>query len=343
MSLLKYSIRRILALIPILLGVMFLTFWLVRAMPSDPWILMVGEANMTDSKLAYIEAQKMKWGYYENIFTQFFIYMKNLFTGDWGPSLSVQKDADVWDVIGARFPRTLEITILAITFSTFIGIRAGIFSAVHRNEWSDTVIRFFALVGVAIPVFWMGMILQYIFAIRLNWLDATLYQSPSYITYQSNITGLRLLDSLLKGDFHIFTDTALHLILPVFCLSFISLATISRQTRSSMLEVLELDYIRTARAKGCTEKQVIYKHAWKNAQITTITIVGLSFAGLLGGAVLTETTFNLNGMGMLAIAAIRQQDYFLINASVFLMTIIFVLANLITDILYGIVDPRIRY
>ncbi|MHA1612986.1 MAG: ABC transporter permease [Promethearchaeota archaeon] len=343
MSLLKYSLRRILALIPILLGVMFLTFWLVREMPSDPWMLMLGESNITDSKLAYVELQKQKWGAYENIFVQFFIYMKNIFQGDWGISLVVQKNVPVWEVIGSRFPRTLEITILAISFSTLIGIQAGIFSAVHRNEWSDTIIRFFALIGVAIPVFWLGMILQYIFTIRLDWLPTTLYQNARYLRYESDITGLRLLDSLLKGDYKIFWDTVQHLILPVFCLSFISLAGITRQTRSSMLEVLELDYIRTARAKGCSEHQVIYKHAWKNAQITTITIVGLSFAGLLGGAVLTETTFQLSGMGMLAIAAINAQDYFLINASVFMMTIIFVLANLITDILYGIVDPRIRY
>ncbi|MHA1519150.1 MAG: ABC transporter permease [Promethearchaeota archaeon] len=343
MSLLKYSLRRILALIPILLGVMFLTFWLVREMPSNPWMLMLGESNITDSKLAYVELQKQKWGAYENIFVQFFIYMKNIFQGDWGISLVVKKNVPVWEVIGSRFPRTLEITILAISFSTLIGIQAGIFSAVHRNEWSDTIIRFFALIGVAIPVFWLGMILQYIFTIRLDWLPTTLYQNARYLRYESDITGLRLLDSLLKGDFNIFWDTVQHLILPVFCLSFISLAGITRQTRSSMLEVLELDYIRTARAKGCSERQVIYKHAWKNAQITTITIVGLSFAGLLGGAVLTETTFQLSGMGMLAIAAIRAQDYFLINASVFMMTIIFVLANLITDILYGIVDPRIRY
>ncbi|MHA1887423.1 MAG: ABC transporter permease [Candidatus Helarchaeota archaeon] len=349
MSLLKYTIRRILALIPILLGVMFLTFWLVRAMPSDPWTLMLGDSNLTQSKLDFIEAQKIKWGEIDEngnpvpIFTQFLIYIKNLLTGDWGVSIVVDKDRPVWEVISSRFPKTFEITILAITFSTLIGIRAGIFSAVHRNEWSDTIIRFIALVGVAIPVFWLGMILQYIFAIKLSWVDATLYQSPRYLLFKSDITGLRLLDSLLKGEFKVFWDTVSHLILPIFCLTFISLAGITRQTRSSMLEVLELDYIRTARAKGCTEKQVIYKHAWKNAQITTITIVGLSFAGLLGGAVLTETTFQLNGMGMLTIAAINAQDYFLINASVFLMTIIFVLANLITDILYGVVDPRIRY
>jgi peptide/nickel transport system permease protein len=318
-------------------------------MPGDPWTMLLRDSNITESKIAYIHAQQIKWGEVDingnpvPVFTQFFLYMKNLFLGDWGQSITVQKGSEVWEVIGARFPKTLEITILALLFSTVLGIRAGIFSAVHRNRPADTIIRFFALVGVAIPVFWMGMILQYIFAVKLEWLDATMYQSPSYITYATDITGMRLLDSLLKGDFNVFFDTVLHLIMPVFCLSFISLAGITRQTRSSMLEVLELDYIRTARAKGCTEHQVVHKHAWKNAQITTITIVGLSFAGLLGGAVLTETTFQLNGMGMLAIAAIMQQDYFLVNASVFLMTIIFVLANLITDILYGVVDPRIRF
>ncbi|WP_457559452.1 ABC transporter permease [Candidatus Harpocratesius sp.] len=343
MSLIKYTIRRIIALIPILLGVMFLTFWLSRLMPSDPWTLMVGE-HMTDARQIYVEQQKQKWGYYDPIITQFLIYMKNLFSGDWGNTIAVlPKDTPVWDIISVKFPKTFEITILSVSIAAVVGIFAGIFSAVHRNEWSDTIIRFFALVGVAIPVFWLGMILQYIFAVKLGWLDATGYQGIQYITYKPDITGLRLLDSLIKGDIDVFKDTVLHLIMPVFALSFISVAGITRQTRSSMLEVLELDYIRTARAKGCSERQVIYKHAWRNAQITTITIVTLSFAGLLGGAVLTETTFALNGMGMMTIDAINKQDYFLINASVFLMTIIFVLANLITDILYGVVDPRIRY
>ena len=157
------------------------------------------------------------------------------------------------------------------------------------------------------------------------------------------VTSLRLLDSLILGKFDYFWDTVLHLILPVFCLSFVSIAGITRQTRSSMLEVLELDYVRTARAKGCKEKDVIHKHAFRNALIPTITVVGLSFAGLLGGAVLTETTFTLHGMGRLTVDAIYGVDYDIINASVFLMTIIFVTANLIIDLLYGIVDPRIRY
>lgn len=342
MSLLKYTIRRILALIPILFGVLFLTFWLTHEMSGDPWSLMIGE-HATNSQKEWVARQKELWGFDRTIIEQFFIYMKNLFIGDWGISLVVKKNTDVWEVISERFPKTLEITILAVIFATVLGIRAGIVSAVNRNHWKDTIIRFFALIGVAIPVFWLGMMLQYVFAIRLDWLEATLYQSPAYISYKPDITGLRLLDTLLKGDFPVFWDTVKHLIMPVFCLSFITLAGITRQTRSSMLEVLELDYIRTARAKGCSEHQVIYKHAWKNAQITTITIVGLNFAGLLGGAVLTETTFQLNGMGTLTLLAIQGRDYFLINACVFLMTIIFVLANLITDILYGVVDPRIRY
>ena len=226
--------------------------------------------------------------------------------------------------------------------ATFVGIKAGIASAVNRNKRKDTFIRFFALMGVAIPVFWLGMILQFIFGYKLDLLPTTNYWSPN-LDDVPKITHFRLIDTLIQGEFAAFWDTALHLVMPVFCLSYIYLAGITRQTRSSMLEVLELDYVRTARAKGCKENDVINKHAFRNALIPVVTVVGLGFAGLLGGAVLTETTFNLNAMGRLTIDAINAIDYDIINVSIFISTIILVSANLIIDLVYGIVDPRIRY
>lgn len=195
---------------------------------------------------------------------------------------------------------------------------------------------------MAIPVFWLGLVLQYFISYRLGWLPDSNYYSPG-LPNPPYVTGFRILDSIIAGDWALMWDTILHLVLPVFCLTFITVASITRQMRSSMLEVLELDYIRTARAKGCNEKTVINKHAYRNALIPTVTIIGLDYAGLLSGAVLTETTFNLRGLGALVVQAINGIDYYVINGCVFLITIIFVLVNLFTDLLYGLIDPRIRY
>lgn len=341
MSLLKYTIRRFLALIPILFGVLLITFVMTRALPGSPLLSAAGELR-GESQAEYIAKLSARYGYDQPVLVQFVKYLKNLFSGDWGVSLAVHRGATVSYLIGKAFPRTFEITILSMTMATVIGVNVGIISAVNRNKAKDTIIRFVALSGVAIPIFWLGLLLQFVFSFNFQLLPAGLYYSTTMSDLRT-ITGLRLLDCLILGKFDYFWDTVKHLIMPVFCLGFVSIAGITRQTRSSMLEVLELDYVRTARAKGCKERDVIHKHAFRNALIPTITVVGLNFAGLLGGAVLTETTFTLHGMGWLVVNAIQSVDYDIINASVFIMTIIFVVANLVIDLLYGIVDPRIRY
>jgi len=345
MSLLKYTIRRLISLIPILIGVLFLSYVLTRQMEGNPYQYRLSD-SARQSEIEWYWRQVELLGLDKNPVEQFFIYLGNLFLGKWGESISLNQGEPVWDLIMESFPKTVEITVLSVLFSAIVGIIAGIISSVHRNTPRDTIIRLIALMGVAIPVFWLGIMLQYIFSYKFDswvgWsLPGTLYNNPG----QSPriITRLRLLDCLLTGRFDLFWDTVRHLILPVFCLSFISIAGITRQSRSSMLEVLELDYIRTARAKGCKERAVINKHAFRNAMIPTITIIGLNFAGLLGGAVLTEHTFNLHGMGVLTLQSINGRDYFVINACVFMITIVFVLVNLITDIIYGIADPRIRF
>jgi len=341
MSLVKYTIRRILALIPILFGVLFMTFIMTRFMPGNPFMFAIGE-HPTTSQIEQMNRMIERYGLNDPVLVQLWLYVQRLFTGDWGVSLIIRRGTPVWSMILDVFPRTAEIALLSVGIATAIGIRAGITSAVSRNTRKDTFIRFFALMGVAIPVFWLGMILQFTFAYRLGWLPSTMYFDAN-LDAVTKITHFRLIDTLIQGNFVAFWDTVRHLIMPVFCLSFIYLAGITRQTRSSMLEVLELDYVRTARAKGCKEKDVINKHAFRNALIPVVTVVGLGFAGLLGGAVLTETTFNLNAMGMLTVQAINSIDYDIINATIFIGTIILVSANLIIDLIYGIVDPSIRY
>jgi len=338
MSLISYVARRILAMIPILIGVLLLTFMLSLQLPGSPF-------NSQGTKINYVTAgiAEEALGLDQPIHIQLGLYLLNILKGNWGNSISLAPGIPVWTYIWKKAPLTIELAVLSQIFSISIGIRAGVFSSINKNNPKDTTVRFIALLGVAIPIFWLGMVMKYIFALQLH-----LFPTIHGISVLSNmelieVTGFHMIDAILMGRLDIILDIIWHMILPVFCLAFVGLASITRQTRSSMLEVLELDYIRSARAKGCKEKDVINKHALKNAMIPTITIIGIRIGGLLGGAVLTETTFALDGFGSLMINAIQNRDYFVINALVLLTTAIFMVANLISDILYGVLDPRIRY
>ena len=339
MSMLKYIMRRLIAMIPVIMGVMTLTFVLSRMMPGDPVLayLPVGKPD----PVSYAYWHHRLW-LDRPLIVQYFRYLGDLFSGNWGFSMSINKGQDVWSLIMQRLPRTIDISIFSMLIAAYLGTKAGVISATHRNKPKDTIFRSIALVGVSIPVFYLGVLLQYSVGYELGWLPATGFKDMAY-TDPEFITGFRLIDSLFSGELYFITDYLIHLILPVFCLSFITLAGITRQSRSSMLEVLEQDYIRTARAKGCREKDVIHVHAQKNSLIPTVTVIGLSFAGLLSGAVLTETTFGLKGIGKLMVDSIRESDYWVLNALVFIVTIIFVSINLAIDVIYALLDPRIRY
>lgn len=339
MSMLKYILRRLLAAVPVLFGVLTITFVLSRMMPGDP-VLATMQARFPTEE-AYRQ-QYEALGLHLPLIVQYFIYVGKLFTGDWGYSYSLIRGQPVWDIIMERFPRTFDIAIFAIIVATIIGLKTGVISATNRNKWKDTLLRGIALIGVSIPIFWMGLILQFYLSFQLGWFPTANYKTPG-IGDPPPITLNRMIDSILSGQTYLVTDYLHHLILPIFCLSFITIASITRQTRSSMLEILEQDYVRTARAKGCKERDVINTHARKNALIPTITVIGLNFGGLLAGAILTETTFNLHGIGEALISAIQSTDYWLLNAIVFLTTIVFIVINLGVDIIYGFVDPRIRY
>ncbi len=339
MSMMSYLFRRLLTMVPVVLGVLTLTFILSRMMPGDP-VLAYLPAGKPDPELYQYWVHELWLD--RPIIVQYFKYIGDLFSGNWGKSVSIAKGQDVWELIMLRLPRTIDIAIFSMIIAAYFGTKTGVVSASHRNKPRDTILRGMALVGVSIPVFYLGVLLQYLFGYTLSWFPATGYKTMDYPD-PAFVTGFRWIDSLISGDLYLVTDYLYHLILPVFCLAFITLAGITRQSRSSMLEVLEQDYIRTARAKGCAEKDVIHLHAQKNSLIPTITVIGLNFAGLLSGAALTETTFGLKGIGKLLIDAIRQTDYWVLNGLVFVITIIFVLINLVIDILYAILDPRIKY
>ncbi|MFX1320322.1 MAG: ABC transporter permease [Promethearchaeota archaeon] len=338
MSMLSYIAKRLVTLVPVLFGVLTLTFILSKLMPGDPVRLLLPR----NAPPGAYEALRHSLGFDQPIIVQYFRYIGDLFTGNWGTSISIEPGADVWDLIWERYPRTIELSFISVLIASFLGIKTGIIAAKHRNKWQDTTFRGLALIGVSIPVFWLGMMFQYVFTIQNDWLPSSGFKDPNYpaATY---VTGFRLIDTIISGEFYLTIDYLTHLILPVSCLAFITLASITRQTRSSMLEVLQQDYIRTARAKGAKEKKVLHTHALKNALIPTITIIGLNFGGLLGGAILTETTFSLAGVGRMLLDAIRERDIFLINALVFFSATLFVLINLSIDVLYGVIDPRIRY
>lgn len=329
-------------MIPVLFGVLTLTFILSRLMPGDPIAARLAAAGIHNPSEGLYQQMKCQLGLCDPIIIQYFRYLGELFTGHWGVSVSIVRNQPVWDLVMLRMPLTIDLTIFSIIIATFVGTKAGVISATHRNKTPDTIVRGLALVGVALPVFFLGMLLQYTLGYLWGIFEPTGYLSAQYQD-PPYVTGEVIIDAMISGQWFLIGDYLWHLILPVFCLSFIMLASITRQTRSSMLEVLEQDFVRTARAKGCKEKEVIHSHALRNALIPTVTIIGMSIAGLLGGAVLTETTFGLTGIGKLFVDAILLYDYWVLSALVFLITIIFIVANLFTDVIYAVLDPRIRY
>jgi peptide/nickel transport system permease protein len=342
MSLIKYIIKRLIAMVPVLFGVLTLTFILSRLMPGDPVIALLQARGITHPNPERIADLRHELGLDLPIILQYFRYIADLFTGNWGQSVAVATGTDVWTVIARRLPRTIDLSIFSIIIASYIGIKVGVISAVNRNKAKDTIFRGIALIGVSVPIFFLGMLMQYYLGYVVDIFPTVGYKQVQYLD-PPYITGFFLIDSLLGGYYYLIWDYLWHISMPVFCLAFITIAGIVRQTRSSMLEVLQQDYVRTARAKGCKEKDVIHTHALKNALIPTVTVIGLNFAGLLGGAVLTETTFGIYGIGLTLVDSIEKQDYWVLNAVVFVITIIFVLTTLITDLLYGVIDPRIRY
>jgi ABC-type dipeptide/oligopeptide/nickel transport system permease component len=313
-------------------------------MPEDPVIMLLSAQGQHAASPELIARVRHELGLDLPIILQYFRYLGELFTGNWGVSVSYARNEPVWDLIASRLPITIDLTIFSMLIASLVGVKVGVTAATHRNKLRDTIMRGISLVGVAFPVFFLGMLLQYFLTTggQLEIFPGTGYKNAVYPD-PPFVTGFLIIDSILAGQFYFTIDYLSHLVLPVACLAFISLAGITRQTRSSMLEVLEQDYIRTARAKGLQEKKVINKHALRNALIPTATIIGFNVAGLLAGAVLTETTFGINGIGTLYVSAINLADYWLLNAIVFVITVIFISTTLITDLVYALLDPRIVY
>jgi len=332
--LISYIIKRLLWAIPTLLGVSVLVFSMVHLAPGDPAFSMLGDHATKES----VDLLREQMGLNKPLFEQYLMFVSNALQGDFG--VSITSGEPVMDEFMQRFPATVELSLVAMTFAVIIGLLAGIISAVYRYSIFDYAAMSTALAGVSMPVFWLGLMLIYFFSVELAWLPVS--GRLGYEFDIDEVTGLFLIDSILMSDYEAFWDALKHLILPAIALGTIPMAIIARMTRASMIEVLKEDYIRTAKAKGCSTLQVIMIHALKNALLPILTVIGLMVGTLFAGAILTETTFSWPGIGKWIIHAVNQRDFPIIQSTTLIIASMFVLINLIVDVMYAFVNPRIR-
>ena len=322
-------------IIPVLLGVSIVVFFMVRAIPGDPAQLLLGQ----QATQAQVEQVRENMGLDKPVIVQYGIFLADAVRGDLGDSIVTGRP--VTTELLARLPATLELTAFAMLVAILVGVPVGVISAVKQYSLLDKFTSVLALMGVSMPIFWLAMILIVIFFVNLGWLPFPGRLSTGYAV--TSITGLVLVDSLLTLNFAAFWDGLKHLILPAIALGTIPMAVIMRMTRSSMLEVMGEDYVRTARAKGVVPWRVIFKHALRNAMLPTVTVIGLQAGLLMGGAVITETIFSWPGVGQIAAESVYRRDYAMVQGVVLYGATLFVLVNLVVDVLYAVLDPRVRY
>lgn len=334
----RFIARRLINLIPVLLGITLLVFIFLHSIPGDTATIIAGE-RATPEQVAAIREQL---GLNQPLPAQYLTFLKNLVTLNFGNSII--SGVPIIEELKLRWPATFELSVAAMLIATIIGIPAGVLAAMRKNSPVDNLTMTGSLVGVSMPVYWLGLLLIYLFAVKLQWLPANEGRLSVDAGFAFKpITNFYILDAILRGDFKAFIDILAHLILPAVTLSTIPLAIVARITRGAMLEVLSQDYIRTARAKGVLERWVIFKHALKNALLPVVTIIGLQFGTLLGGAILTETIFSWPGIGSWVYEGILGRDYPVVLYGVVFVSVTFVLINLLVDISYGFLDPRIQY
>ena len=314
-----YILRRIIQAIFVLIIVTIIVFLLVRLLPGDPILMIISRSDFTESTLEEIARLRHEYGLDRPLPVQYIDWLTQIVRGDFGNSIVIREP--VIKEISRRVPITLNLSVISFIISLVLGVPAGVISAVRRGKWADTLVTVLANFGITIPSFWLGIMMIYLFALYLGWLPVFGYTSP-------------LVD---------FTKSIRQLIMPVACLAIFPMASLMRQTRSSMLEVMRQDYIRTAWSKGLTERVVVLKHALKNGIIPVVTLAGMSIPLIIGGQVLIETVFGIPGMGRLAVTALFSRDYAIVQGIVLVIAVFVLLCNLIVDISYGWLDPRIRY
>jgi peptide/nickel transport system permease protein len=332
----QYILKRFILFIPVLLGVTILTFSISRVIPASPIHTVLGPRATQDR----IDALQKKWGLDKPLYIQYLIYLRGLLKGDLGTSIHTNRL--VADDLKDFFPATLELTTASMFICLLFGIPLGVISAVKKDKTIDHITRIFSLIGVSMPVFWLGLLMLLLLYFNFDLLPGGGRLFPLTVP-PKHISGLYILDSLLTANWQILKESIIHIILPASCLGFAIMGVISRMTRSSMLSVIDQDYIKTARAKGLKEYKVIYKHALRNAILPIITISGVLYGQLLAGAVLTETIFSWPGMGLYSVNAIIHLDFQPIIGFTVVVAFLYVAINLLVDLLYVIFDPRIKF
>lgn len=349
----RFIARRLLTAIPVLVGILAVVFAIARLIPGDPCRAALGERATDEVCDAYNE----RYGLNRSIFAQFSIYIRDVLKGDLGNSFRFNKP--VTDLMIERLPLTIELSVAALGLAVLVGVPLGVISAYRHNSKVDVATMVGANIGVSMPVFWLGLMLQYLFAVELagtplalppsGRLDAGMIPTPWYEQWGlpengvfEFIANLEILNAILTLQWDVLWSAITHLILPAMALATIPLAIIARMTRSSLLDVLGLDYVRTARAKGQSERLVVLRHGLRNALLPVVTVIGLSLGALIGGAILTETIFNLSGVGKTLFDAIESRDYTVVQGFTLIIAVGFVLVNMAVDILYTFLDPRVR-
>ena len=330
---LAYIIRRFLIMIPTLLGVTFIVFLMLHFTPGDPAELLMGERASEEA----LQAIREHLGLNEPLYVQYGMFLKQLVKGDLGETIWTRQK--VWIEIKQRFPATIELSLVALFISCVFGMILGIVSATKQYSIFDYLSMIGALAGVSMPIFWLGLVFMLIFSLNMGWLPMSARLSVGVDL--ETITNFYVLDALLTRNWAALKDALWHIIMPAVTLSTIPTAIIARMTRSSMLEVLRQDYIKTAKAKGLSQFIVIFKHALRNALIPVVTTIGLQFGVLMAGAILTETIFAWPGVGKWMYDAVMQRDYMVIRSGTLFIATIFILINLCVDVLYAIINPRI--
>ena len=331
-----FLLRKLLVIVPTFIGITIVAFGFVRILPGDPIMLMAGERGLTPERHAQLMAQ---FGFDRPLWVQYFDFLGNIFHGDIGLSLVTKKP--VLQEFATLFPATIELAVCAILIAALIGIPLGVLAAAKRGSWFDQISMSIALTGYSMPIFWWGLLLIIVFSGTLGWTPVAGRIGLMY--YFPDATGFMLIDSLRSGEKGAFVSALRHLILPSVVLATIPMAVLARQTRSAMLEVLGEDYVRTARAKGLAPRRIVGMHAFRNALIPIVTTLGLQIGGLLTGAILTETIFSWPGIGKWMVDSISRRDYPVVQGGLLMIALVVMSVNLIVDMLYALINPRIRH
>jgi peptide/nickel transport system permease protein len=329
--------RRLLLMVPLMVGMTLIAFIVSHSVPADPVAAHLGQRSMEDPVI--VAAFRAQWGLDKPLPEQYLLYLRNLVQGNLG--VSIRTHMPVTEDLGRYLPASAELAVIATLVGILIGIPFGIVSAVRRNQWVDHLIRGVSLLGVSSPVFWLGLVGLYVFYFRLGWLPGP-GRLDVGMPEPRHLTGMYTVDSLVSGNWPALVSSVRHLLLPGLVLASVYIGLVTRMTRSSMLEVLLADYVRTARGKGLRERAVIYRHALGNALIPTITVLGLAFGDILAGTVLTETIFSWPGIGRYAYQSAVTLDFPAIMGVSLLIAAVFITVNLATDLAYVMLDPRLR-